>query len=526
MLRRLINRVRRSFGKGKGAGEAPEKKHVAAHRANPPATSHPHQEHRPAARHGGGQGRHERPAQRPPVRSQRPEPVPQQWSLDRFVVPPAEGKARFHDLDLPASIMRGVDDLGFKYCSPVQASSLPIALTGRDVACQAQTGTGKTAAFLIAMFARFLAAPPKGQRRPGRPRALVLAPTRELVVQILEDAHNIGRHCGLNNIAVFGGMDYARQRSTLTGKPVDLIAATPGRLLDFKQQGQLDLSDVEILVIDEADRMLDMGFIPDIKRIIHGLPPREKRQTLLFSATLSEDVLRLASQWMVNPAKIKIEPEKVTVDALDQIIYAVSSNQKFPLLVNLLQQKEMERVLVFVNRRDVASSVCDDLEACGIKCGMLSGSMPQEKRLRVLDGFRGGNIRVLVATDVAARGIHVDDVSHVINYDIPYEAEDYVHRTGRTARVGKVGTAITFACEREAFTIPEIEKYIGRPITCKQPEEHLLKLSPALVALAGRARPHRGRQDYLQGRGGGRGRPERRGPSRYSSPRSGSRRSR
>ena len=435
-----------------------------------------------------------------------PKPRHDGWSVDKFPVAPAEGMTRFHDFNLPSEIMHAVADLGFEYCTPVQAGTLPLTLGGKDVAGQAQTGSGKTAAFLISILTRFLAGPDKGIRQPGTPRSLIIAPTRELAIQIFDDAQAIGKYTGFTNHAVFGGMDYGKQQEVLRHRQVDVLVATPGRLLDFARRGDLDLRSVEALVIDEADRMLDMGFIPDVKTIIRHLPPREQRQTLLFSATLTEDVLRLASQWMVNPEKVTIKSDNVTVDTVNQRVYAVRSRDKFPLLVNLLRQPAMTRVMVFVNRRDAAAQVSDDLQVCGIVCGLLSGAMPQEKRLRVLNGFREGKIPVVVATDVAARGIHVDDVSHVINYDVPYEPADYVHRIGRTARVGKDGAAIMFACEREAFTIPEIEKFIGMPIPCSVPEEAQIKPPPGM--------PHQHERRTMppsrQG-GGFRGRPQRGG---------------
>ncbi|MBA4388789.1 MAG: ATP-dependent RNA helicase RhlB [Verrucomicrobia bacterium] len=274
--------------------------------------------------------------------------------------------------------------------------------------------------------------------------------------------------------AVYGGMDYGKQERELTSGPVDVIAATPGRLLDFAGRKKLSLDAVEVLVIDEADRMLDMGFIPDIKRIIRLVPSKEKRQTLLFSATLSDDVMRLASAWMPNPQTIEITPEKVEVDTVQQIVYIVTSKDKGTLLCNLLKRPAMERVLVFTNRRDEADYLAKNLQKHGIKCGLLSGAVDQAKRIHVLEAFRSGRCHVVVATDVAARGLHIDAISHVINFDLPYEAEDYVHRIGRTARAGAAGIAISFACEEESFVLPEIEKFIGHPLPMKQPEEDLL----------------------------------------------------
>lgn len=538
MLRRLINRVRKTL-RGKRDEPAPAPAPVQAAARQPEHSARRPVEHRgtednrrgerrgseryePSDRRGppersrterrgeqrGRPAPHEQRG-RSPGEAQQPAPRHEGWTVDSLPVPQAEGKLRFQDLNLHSELLHAAADLGFKYCTPVQAGTLPPALAGKDVAGQAQTGSGKTAAFLLAIFSRFLTGPRADARRPGAPRALILAPTRELVVQILDDAKNLGKYSGFTSVAVFGGMDYKLQQDTLLHSRVDVLAATPGRLLDFKRRGHLDLQSVEVLVLDEADRMLDMGFIPDVKTIIRYIPPREKRQTMLFSATLSPDVLRLASQWTVNPEKVVVEPDKVTVDTVDQLIYAIRSEDKFPLLANLLKQKAMTRVMVFVNRRDIGAQVADDLKICGITCGLLSGAMPQEKRMRTLDGFRDGRIPVVVATDVAARGIHVDDVTHVINYDVPYEPEDYVHRIGRTARVGKNGTAIMFACEREAFTIPEIEKFIGRKIQCSVPEEALVKPPAGMPTQHVRrpARPFGGRPG-----GGFRGRPSRGGP--------------
>jgi ATP-dependent RNA helicase RhlB len=429
--------------------------------------------------------------------------------VDQYQVPPAEGKTRFAELNLPEPILHAVADLGFQYCTPVQAVAIPPALEQKDLAAKAQTGTGKTAAFLTAIFTHFLRTPRKWPAKPGAPRALILAPTRELVLQIEKDAQALGKYCGFNLMAVYGGMDYDKQQRQLRAGSPDVLAATPGRLLDFRRGGVLDLRHVEVLVIDEADRMLDMGFIPDVRTIVHATPRREDRQTLLFSATLSEDIMRLASRWMKEYVKVEVEPEKVTVDAIRQVVYTVSSDQKFALFYNLLQRDNPERVLLFCNRRDETERLLDRMARCGIHAEMLSGAVPQKKRVQVLENFRAGKTRVLVATDVAGRGLHVDGISHVINYDIPYDAEDYVHRIGRTGRAGRTGTAYTFACENEAFTMPEIEKYIGRELDYENPEPALLQLPPGMHAghAAPRARPSAG----FRGRGG---RPPRFGGSR------------
>jgi len=384
----------------------------------------------------------------------------------------------FGQLDLPPQIVHAVSELGFKVCMPVQAKALPPAIEGRNVAGRAQTGTGKTAAFLIAVFTRFLRSPERRSRRRATPRALVIAPTRELVVQIIKDAHDLGRHCPFRCIAVYGGTDFEKQRRDLGAGPVDLVAATPGRLLDFKRRGVLNLGHIEVLVIDEADRMLDMGFIPDVRRIIRSLPPRERRQTMLFSATLTKEVMRLASQWMPDPVVVEVEPEQVAVESVEPVLYTVTARDKFALLFNLLKLPEMQRVLVFGNRRDSTHALADRLRRHGVSCELLSGAVHQNKRQRVLEQFREGTVKVLVATDVAGRGLHIEDVTHVVNYDFPYEPEDYVHRIGRTGRAGASGVAISFACEDESFIIPEIEEYIGCRLACRQPEERLLAPPP------------------------------------------------
>ncbi len=400
------------------------------------------------------------------------------WTRDQFVVPHCEGKSQFHDLDLADEILHAIADLGFQYCTPIQAQVLPHTLKGTDAFGKAQTGTGKTAAFLLTILNHCLRHPPKAGRRPGTPRALVLAPTRELVMQIHKDALELIPYTGCTVAAVFGGMDYEKQKRQLRGQIIDIVAATPGRLLDFKKRGDLDLREVEILVIDEADRMLDMGFIPDVRMIVNSTPTKDRRQTLFFSATLTPDVTRLATQWTREPVSVEIEPEQVAVDTVEQIIYIVTAQEKFALLHHILQQENAQRVMVFVNRRDEADNLMLRLHAYQINSEMLSGAVPQEKRVKVLERFREGQTRVLVATDVAGRGIHVDSVSHVVNWNMPFDPEDYVHRIGRTGRAGASGISISFACEEDSFHIPDIEKYIGRPLPCTHPEDAWLQLPP------------------------------------------------
>ncbi len=388
------------------------------------------------------------------------------WDPASFVVEPLEGKMRFQDLDLPGEVMHGIADLGFKYCTEIQSLSLEAALAGKNVAGKAQTGSGKTAAFLVAILTRYLRTPESRAKTGGTPRALVIAPTRELVIQICKDADAIGRYCGLRCLAVYGGMDYDRQRKELLDAPVDLLVATPGRLLDFVKTRVINLGSVDTLVIDEADRMLDMGFIPDVRRIIGYLPPKDKRATMLYSATLTETVMRLAAQWMTEPFKAEVASETNATDTVRQVVYIVRAADKFKVLFNHIALHPEARTIVFCNRKSTTEDVYASLKVRGVNVEMLSGDVNQNKRLKVLEDFRDGKIRILVATDVAGRGIHVDDIGYVINFDFPYEAEDYVHRIGRTGRAGNTGIAISFADENESFAIPEIEEYIKEPLKC------------------------------------------------------------
>ena len=388
------------------------------------------------------------------------------WSVDQFVVEPVEGKKRFHDFDLPSEVMHGIADLGFQYCTEIQALSLQNALDGKNVAGKAQTGSGKTAAFLVAILTRYLRTPDMRAKAGGTPRALVIAPTRELVIQICKDAAAIGKYCALRSLAIYGGMDLERQREELLDAPVDLLVATPGRLLDFCKRGVINLGNVDTLVIDEADRMLDMGFIPDVRDIVRRLPPKGKRATMLYSATLTDRVMELASSWMDAPVKAEVESEHNATDTVRQVVYIIRSEDKFKVLFNHIALHPDARAIVFCNRKDTTEDVCESLARRGVKCEMLSGDVNQNKRLSVLENFRAGKIKIVVATDVAGRGIHVDDIEYVINFDFPYEAEDYVHRIGRTGRAGNTGIAISFADEDESFAIPDIEEYINEPLKC------------------------------------------------------------
>ena len=399
------------------------------------------------------------------------------WSEAQFEVEPVEGKTRFQDLSLPPCIMQGIQEAGFEYCTEIQAQSLPQALSGRDVFGKAQTGTGKTAAFLLTIMKHVIDNPITDQK-PGWPRALVVAPTRELAIQIDRDANMLGKYCDVTTFAVFGGMDYEKQQTHVQRKPVDIIVATPGRLLDFNRRRDINLGKVEILVIDEADRMLDMGFIPDINDIVRSTPPKEKRQTLLYGATLTEQIHELGRRYTNNPHVIEIAPEHITNEDVEQIVYIVTQREKLNLLVNLIHQQDLARVIVFTNRRDETRWLTDRLREYGFSTEILSGDINQNRRLRTLDKFKDGKIRVLVATDVAGRGIHIDGLSHVINYHLPLNAEDYVHRIGRTGRAGSTGVSVSFADEEDGHQIPIIEAYIEAPLPCTQPPENWLEKPP------------------------------------------------
>src|SRR5580704_88754 len=394
---------------------------------------------------------------------------------------PHSDSPTFQSFGLAPLVMEGIRDAGFTVCTPIQAQTLPIALTGRDVAGQAQTGTGKTAAFLLATYQSLLTKPPAPNRSPTSVRALIVAPTRELAVQIHYDAKTLGAHTGLKQQVVFGGIDYEKQRQEL-GAGCDVLIGTPGRQIDYFKQHVFDLRHAQALVLDEADRMFDLGFIADIRYLMRRLPPPEKRQSMLFSATLSHRVLELAYEHMNNPELVRIEPDKMTVDRVRQMMYYPAMEEKVPLLVALLRQYEARRTMIFVNTKRAAERLESTLNANGFHAQALSGDVPQNKRLRFLRDFHNGDLAVLIATDVASRGLHIPDVSHVFNFDLPQDAPDYVHRIGRTARAGTDGDAISFACEEFAVSLPEIESYIGHKIPS-------LPISPELLATEVAAAP-------------------------------------
>ena len=389
-------------------------------------------------------------------------------------VEPQRGKTRFEDLDLDPSLMRGIADLGFQHCSPIQAQILPHTLEGHDAIGKAQTGTGKTAAFLITIFNDLLNNPLGGERFLAEPRAVIIAPTRELVMQIGADAYDLGRYTGLDTATLIGGEDYQKQLQKIQSGVIDLVVATPGRLIDFMQRRDLFLDRVETLVLDEADRMLDMGFIPQVKRIVRATPRKEDRQTLLFSATFTQDIINLAQQWTYDPITVEIEPERVATATVDQRVYLVSSSERLRVLLNVLRSADAVSTIVFANRRDQVRSLYEKLRKAGISCGILSGEITQQRRTKTLANFKEGKIAVLVATDVAGRGIHVDGVSHVVNYNLPEDPEDYVHRIGRTGRAGATGVSISFASEDDAFLLPDIETLLGERLKCVSPPEELL----------------------------------------------------
>jgi len=384
----------------------------------------------------------------------------------------------FSSLRLSEPVLRGIDAVGFTTCTPIQEKTLPLALTGKDVAGQAQTGTGKTAAFLIATFKRLLhphrAAHEGGEPHPhNAPRALIIAPTRELVVQILHDAEALGQFTGLTMHAVYGGVDYHKQRETLRGG-CDILIGTPGRLIDYFKQHVYTLRRIEVLVIDEADRMFDMGFIADLRFLLRRLPPYHKRQSMLFSATLNWDVMELAYEHMNDPIKVAVSPEQVTAENVQHLLYHVGKHEKLPLLLGILQRERPQRMLIFVNTKREGEWLARRLGDNAQQARVLSGDVDQRVRLRLVREFKSGELPILVATDVASRGLHIEGVTHVVNYDLPQDPEDYVHRVGRTARAGASGKAISLACESYVLALEPIEELTGFKIPVEEVRDELL----------------------------------------------------
>ncbi len=370
-------------------------------------------------------------------------------------------KTAFRDLNLHSDLYQGLDKAGFSNCTPIQAETIPIALQGDDVAGQAQTGTGKTAAFLLISMHRLLNNTP--EKKLTSPRCIILAPTRELAIQIHKDAMQLGGHTKLKFGLVYGGVDYDKQRKTLQNG-VDILIGTPGRIIDYFKQKVFHLRNIEVMILDEADRMFDLGFIKDIRYLLRRMPKPEQRQNMLFSATLSYRVMELAYEHMNDPKKVTIETREITADSVEQRLYYPANTEKIPLLLELFETLSPSRSIIFTNTKHAARKVADRLNKKEIKAGLLSGDVPQKKREKLLNRFKNGEFKAMVATDVAARGIHVDEVSHVFNFDLPQSGEDYVHRIGRTARAGSSGIAISFACEDTSFYLPDIEDYIGSAI--------------------------------------------------------------
>ncbi len=376
-------------------------------------------------------------------------------------------QATFDRFDLPASLLQGLQDAQFTRCTPIQAQVLPVALEGRDIAGQAQTGTGKTGAFLVTMFTRLLK---MSDRQPGTPSALIVAPTRELAFQIYEEALLLGAHTGLSCVQVVGGVDYQKQADALKSG-VDIVICTPGRIIDYYKQHIFKTDNIKIVVIDEADRLLDLGFAKDMRFILRKLPHYEKRQSMLFSATLSHRVLELTYEYMNLPEFISVTPEEVTVERINQSLIHVGQESKLPLLLGILNREDWHRVLIFANTKSGVEWLAEKLKGNGFPAEGITGDLPQRQRFKLMEQFKNDQVKILVATDVASRGIHVEDISHVINYDLPQDSESYVHRIGRTARAGKSGEAISLACENYVFHLEPLEEMLGYKLPIIWPED-------------------------------------------------------
>ena len=412
----------------------------------------------------------------------------------------------FRELGLPDVLLKATDELGFDRCTEIQGLTLPAIAQGTDVAAQAQTGTGKTAAFLLGSFTRLLQTE-RSERAKNQPRMLVIAPTRELAMQIKKDADSLGKYADLKCAVVYGGIDYEKQRKELAAG-VDVIIGTPGRLIDYFKQKVFDLKKLEIIVLDEADRMFDLGFITDIRFLLRRMPEPSERLSMLFSATLSHRVMELAYEHMDNPEAIKTESTGVTAKGVEQSLYQPADDEKVPLLLGLIKRLDPARSIVFVNTKRAAEKIEGYLLGNDVACGTLSGDVRQSKRQKILADFTAGKLPVLIATDVAARGLHIDDVSHVFNYDLPQQAEDYVHRIGRTARAGTKGVAVSFACENYSFSLPEIQEYIGQSIPLEMITDELL-IDPKPRVRVERDRPDKPGQGRKPGAGGSGRHPQR-----------------
>jgi ATP-dependent RNA helicase RhlB len=408
---------------------------------------------------------------------------------------------RFDQLDIPPQLQAGLESAGYTRCTPIQAQVLPVSLAGRDVAGQAQTGTGKTAAFLVTVMTRMMSFE---RKHPDLPAALIVAPTRELALQIHEDAEMLNRETGYRILSVVGGMEYREQAEALK-KGVDIVICTPGRIIDYLKQGVFQPKEIRIVVIDEADRLFDLGFTQDMRYLLRKLPHYEKRQSMLFSATLSYRVMELTYEYMNQPEFIAITPDMKTVEGIRQSLFHVGKESKLSLLLGLLAREAWERVLIFVNTKSGVEWLAWKLQGNGLPAEGITGDIIQRKRLRLMEEFRDGRIKILVATDVASRGIHVEDITHVINYDLPQDPENYIHRIGRTARAGKTGVALSLACEDYVLHLEPIEQMLGSAIPVVWPEDDWFAKDQAGPRPA-RKRPREKRD--------GRGRTAARGPRR------------
>ncbi len=415
---------------------------------------------------------------------------------------PTFSSRKFSEFDLHPKLKQSLDEAGFVQLTPIQALSLPHALAGRDVAGQAQTGTGKTGAFLIAAFQRLLNSNDEERLADPNPKAVILAPTRELAIQIHKDAEALGKHTNLRLALAYGGIDYEKQRRSLADG-CDILIGTPGRIIDYFKQRVFHFKHTDVVVLDEADRMFDLGFIKDIRFLLRRMPHPEKRLNMLFSATLSYRVTELAYEHMNDPERVEAETESVTADRVEQKVYFPANNEKLGLLIGLLKKIDPKRTMIFSNTKAGVDLVARYLEGNGFNAAVLSGDVRQKKRQSLLAKFHAGELDILVATDVAARGLHIPDVSHVFNYDLPQDPEDYVHRVGRTARLGTTGDAISFACEDSAFYLPEIEALIEQSIAVESVSQDMLaELQPPAHA---KRKPGRGGKPK---RGKGSGRPQ------------------
>ncbi len=376
-------------------------------------------------------------------------------------------ETRFEEFDLPPQVRSGLGDAGFIYCTPIQAQTLPVSLAGRDVAGQAQTGTGKTAVFLVTILTRLLSLP---QQMRDHPSALIVAPTRELSRQIYEEAKILSQHTDLRLTQIVGGIDYQRQAEILR-HGVDVIICTPGRIIDYLKQGIFKAEGIRILVIDEADRLFDLGFTKDMRFLLRKLPHYEKRQSMIFSATLSYRVMELTYEYMNLPEFISVTPDQITVEGIDQVMFHVGREKKLSLLLGLLKREDWSRILIFVNTKVAVDWLTQKLKGNGWPAEGITGDLPQRKRFSLMESFKNGRIKILVATDVASRGIHVEDISHIVNYDLPQDSENYVHRIGRTARAGKSGKALSLACEEYVFHLEPLEEMLDYKIPVVWPED-------------------------------------------------------